>query len=102
MFVYFKGRISLSGRTFLYVRFRLRQCELIIIILWCDALLVTWGFSVIFLNIWSEPSINDVNIIRRNDLRATLHNICPIWGYCAFTHVRNCGKLIIKNHMKLR
>ena len=46
MFNQFRGKHSLSGWTFLYMRFRLQECERVIIILWGDARLMDWVFLV--------------------------------------------------------
>ena len=54
------------------------------------------GFYGILLNIWSESSVLEVNILWCTALWAVLGNICPIWGYCAFPHEWNFGKFIIK------
>ena len=59
-------------------------------------------YDGIFLDIWSEPSIPDVNNIWCATLWAALNKICPIWGYCAFPHKWNYGNFIIKHHMKFR
>ena len=50
-------------RLFLYVRFGPQRRDSVIIIIWSDDWLVTWGFSGILVNIWSEPGILWVNII---------------------------------------
>ena len=59
----FRDRRSLGGRNFLCVHYILRRREHVIIILWDNAQLVTWGFYGILLNIWNEPSVLEVNII---------------------------------------
>ena len=56
------------GQTFLYGWYGLRQCERVIGILWSGARIMNWGFYGIYLKIWSEPSILEVNIIYCNDL----------------------------------
>ena len=69
---------------------------------WCDSWNMSWSFYGIFINIWSEPSILEVNILLWTTLWDALHKIFPIWGYFAFPHEWNFGKFIIKHHMKLR
>ena len=98
----FRERHSLAGRTFLYVWFGMRQHESFIIIVWREACLLAWDFSWVFLKIWIESSLLEVDILLCTSLWAALHKIFPIWGYCAFPHEWNCGKIIIKHHMKLR
>ena len=85
--VKFRVRLSLTGRIFLYVWFILW----LIIILWSNACLVSWSFSVFFLKIRSEPSIIYIIILWCADLWSALHKICPIWGDFAFPHEWDCG-----------
>ena len=99
---HFRDRRSLTGRTFLYVWYGLKQCDPVVGILWRGSQLINWWFSVVYLKIWSEPSILDLNILYCNDLWAALHKICPNLGFCAFPHEWKCGKFIIKQHIKLR
>ena len=61
----FRDIQSLSGRTFLYMQYGLQQHEHVIIILWGGICLLTWGFSGIFINICSEQSVPEVNILWR-------------------------------------
>ena len=63
-------------RLFLYVRFGPQRRDSVIIIIWSDDWLVTWGFSGILVNIWSEPGILWVNIILCTALWDELHKIC--------------------------
>ena len=97
-FVKLRDRRYLAFRTFLYVRFGLR----FIAIFWRDAHLMPWSLSGIFLKIWSEAIILELNIIRCAAFWSAFHNICPFWGYCDFPHEWDHGKLIIKNRMELR
>ena len=101
-FNHFRDWHSLNYRTFLYLLYWLLQCDIISIIFCCDYRHISWSFAGNFLKIWSEPSILDVNIIYCNDLWAAMHNICPILWFCAFPNECNCGKFIIKHHIKLR
>ena len=71
-------------------------------IFWCDCWHVSWIFYGVFLDIWSEPSILEVNILWCTTLWAALPKVCTIWEYCAFPHEWNSGNFIIKHHVKLR
>ena len=84
------------------MRFGLQQREYFIIILCNNARLVNWGFYGVFLKIWSEPSVLEVNIIWCTALLDVLHEICPIWTFYAFPHEWKCVKVIIEHHIKLR
>ena len=94
--------LSLADWNLLYLLYRLQWCDNISIIFWCNSRQVSESFSGVFLKIWSEPSILEVNILLCTTFWADLQNICPSWGYCAFLHEWNCEKFIIKNHTKLR
>ena len=59
-------------------------------------------FSRIFLKIWSEPSILEVNILCLNALWDTFHNIYPVWGYCGLPREWEYRELIIKQNIELR
>ena len=102
MFDHFRDRRSLDGRTFLYIRYVLKKCEHVNIILWVKARHVDWIYVGFSLKIWSELSVLEVNILCCTSLWAAMHNICPIWGYCSFPHEWKCGKFIIKHRVKLR
>ena len=88
--------------VFFYLLYMLLWNERVIIILFGATRLMTWGFSGIFLNIWSEPGVLEFNIFWCPTLWAVLNNVCPIWKCYAFSNECNCGKFIIKHHMKFR
>ena len=81
----------LSDQTFLYLLYVMQQSDNVSTILWGGAHLVTCGLSGIFLKIWSEPSVFEVNILWCIAFWDVLHKMCPIWGYCDFPCEWNCG-----------
>ena len=87
-FLWLRVACSLVGYTLVYITF---GCKLIwhvvfILCFWNGAWFVSWSFTCIFFEIWSYPCIPEFNYFWWNNLQASLHKICPIWGYCAFPH----------------
>ena len=90
-FVYFRCGCPLYGKTFMYLWFGLQHCERFFVILWVGDRILSWSFYGVLLNIWSEPSTIEVNIICWITQWDAFHKIFTIWGYCAFPNYWNFG-----------